>query len=49
MALHPPQNHKVSHIFDAAYSEALAAGPTAKEEKQYRKVLQRAAASLAAR
>lgn len=42
-------NHKVSHIFDSAYSEGLAAGAPGADVKQYQKVLQRAAASLAAR
>lgn len=42
-------NHKVSHIFDSAYSEALAAGAPGADPKKYQKVLQRAAASLAAR
>lgn len=42
-------NHKVSHIFDSAYSEALAAGAPGADPKKYQKVLQRAAASLAER
>lgn len=43
------QNHKVSHIFDSAYSEAIAAGVPGAPVREYQRVLQTAAASLAAR
>ncbi|KAL4448133.1 hypothetical protein ABPG75_005352 [Micractinium tetrahymenae] len=42
-------NHKVSHIFDSAVSEAIAARVPGAPLQQYQRVLQTAAGSLAAR
>lgn len=44
-----PQSHKISHIFDAAFGEALASNAPGIPVEEYQLAMQTAAASLATR